>query len=257
MFVALADNETELATEVNDFGRPNFRRVINTAKRYAPKPLTRIVDKNFARINRTGAAGFNRLPASARAKILLAKRQLKRAGYGDSEAALMSIQNFADDFGRPEISLKRGLQNVGRAGAAVGKVALKAAPILLPVAGAALNFVAPGVGGKVAGIAAKGLQRIGGAKTLTAGRGLIKAFKPSGGGMVPMAPAQDFSPAVLPGMPSAGIETLTAPMQVMNEPQFPPGTFVTPAVPITAPKVSPALLIGAGASALFLLTRKK
>jgi hypothetical protein len=251
MFVALADNE-ELATELNDFGRPRIlKRVMSTAARYAPKPVTGFVNRKLNQVNQGAARGFNRLPPAARAKILLGKRQLKRMGYGDSEAALMSIQNFSDDFGRPKISLKRGLQNVGRAGAAVGKVALKAAPILLPVAGAALNFVAPGVGSKVAGVAAKGLQKIGGTKTLTAARGLVQTFRPAPG---TPAPAQNFTPATLPGMPSAGMQ---ATKQIMSEPVFAPDTYVTPAVPISAPKINPLLLVGAGALALIFLTRKK
>jgi len=252
MFVALAD-ENEIATE--DFGRPNIRRLVNRAKQFAPPVVVRAVDKNLNRINQGAARGLSRvkqLTPAAKAKIMLTKRQLCRAGFSDQAAELAAIQNFSDDFGR-RISLKRGLQNVGKAGKAVGKVAMKAAPILLPVAGAALNFVAPGVGGKVAGIANKALQRVGGVKTLTAGRSLVKNLRP--------AAPQNYSPAVMPMLPSAGIATMQAPeiapLQVMNEPVFPPSTYVTPAVPITAPKINPALLIGAGALALILLTRKK
>lgn len=235
MYVALADNNEELAMET-DFGRPNFRRVINTAKKYTPA-------NQIAK----------RLPAKQKARLLMAKRQLKKCGFGDSEAEFLVIQNFSDDFGA-RISLRRGLQNVKKAGAAVGKVAMKAAPILLPVAGAALNFVAPGVGGKVAGIATKALQRVGGAKTLTAGRSILQNIKA----------ARPTAPAVLPMMPSAGMDETpillpSSPMVPMMQqpPVFSPDTYVTPAVPITAPKINPMYLLAGGALAIFLLTRKK
>jgi hypothetical protein len=248
MYVALADDGEDLAMELNensfDFGRrPNIRRVINTAKRFTPKPITKIVDRNLNRINRLARAGASKLAPAAKAKIMLAKRQLKRCGYGDSEAELLAIQNFSDDFGRRKISLKRGVQNVGR-------FAKKAAPILLPVAGAALNLVAPRIGGKVAGIAAKGLQRIGGTKTLTAGRNLFKAIRPSGGTM------QSTQPEILSMVPASGEQNM-APLQVMNEPVFPPSTYVTPAVPVTAQKINPMLLLGGAAVIALLLTRKK
>jgi hypothetical protein len=55
-------------------------------------------------------------------------------------------------------------------------------------------------------------------------------------------------------IPSAG-DVVTMSMQ--QPPVFPPDTYVTPTVPITAPKINPMLLIGGGALALFLLTRKK
>jgi hypothetical protein len=235
MYVALADNNEELAMET-DFGRPNLRRVIKTAKKYTPA-------NQIAK----------RMSAKQRARCLMAKRQLKKCGFGDSEAEFLAIQNFSDDFGA-RISLRRGLQNVKKAGAAVGRVAMKAAPILLPVAGAALNFVAPGVGGKVAGIATKALQRVGGAKTLTAGRSIlqnIRAARPTAPAVLPMMPTagMDQTPAVLPTAP------MVATMQ--QDPTFPPGTYVTPSVPITAPKINPMYLLAGGALAIFLLTRKK
>ena len=243
MYVALADNNEELAMELNDnsfdFGRPSLRRVVRTAAKYTPA-------NQLAK----------RLPAKQRAKILMAKRQLKKCGFGDSEAELLAIQNFSDDFGA-RISLRRGLQNVKKAGAAVGRVAMKAAPILLPVAGTALNFIAPGVGGKIASVAAKGLQRIGGTKTLTTGRQLLQSFKPAAPS-VSTAPAvlpiMPSTPAVLPMIPTAG-DVVTMSMQ--QPPVFPPDTYVTPSVPITAPKINPMYLLAGGALAIFLLTRKK
>jgi hypothetical protein len=243
MYVALADANEELAMELNDnsfdFGRPSLRRVVRTAKKYTPA-------NQLAK----------RLTAKQKARCLMAKRQLKKCGFGDSEAELLAIQNFSDDFGA-RISLRRGLQNVKRAGAAVGRVAMKAAPILLPVAGGALNFIAPGVGGKIASVAAKGLARIGGTKTLTTGRQLVQSFKPAAPSLrtapavLPMMPT---APAVLPNMPSAG-DVVTMSMQ--QPPVFPPNTYVTPSVPITAPKINPMYLLAGGALAIFLLTRKK
>jgi len=243
MYVALADNNEELAMELNDnsfdFGRPSLRRVVRTAKKYTP-------ENQLAK----------RLTAKQKARCLMAKRQLKKCGFGDSEAELLAIQNFSDDFGA-RISLRRGLQNVKRAGAAVGRVAMKAAPILLPVAGGALNFIAPGVGGKIAGVAAKGLARIGGVKTLTTGRQLVQSFRPTAPS-VSTAPAKlqimPSAPAVLPMIPSAG-DVVTMSMQ--QPPVFPPDTYVTPSVPITAPKINPIYLLAGGALAIFLLTRKK
>jgi len=284
MYVALAD-DGEMAMETDDFGRPNLRRLVNVAKQFAPPVIVRAVDSNLNRVNRVlgipsgGAlqpemaqllpraarkraavmntsrrlikrgAGIknsgimSQLSPAAKAKIMLSKRKLKRFGYGDSEAELLAIQSFSDDFGARKISLKRGLQNVG-------KFAKKAAPILLPVAGGALNIIAPGVGGKIAGIAAKGLQRIGGVKTLTAGRNLLQTLKPSGGAM------QSTQPQILSSVPDGG-EQIMAPMQIMSEPVFPPSTYVTPAVPVTAPKINPMLLIGGAAVLALLLTRKK
>lgn len=285
MFVALAD-DGEMAQELDDFGRPNLRRFVNVAKQFAPPVITRAVDSNLNRVNRilgisqntispemgmaqilpraarkraavvnTGKKLLRRgsasrsssiianLPPAARAKLMLQKRKLKRFGYGDSEAELLALQNFSDDFGGRKVSFKRGLQNVG-------KFAMKAAPILLPVAGGALNFIAPGVGGKIAGIAAKGLQRVGGMKTLTTGRNLLKQFRPSGGAM------QSTQPEILSSVPAGG-EQIMAPMQIMSEPVFPPSTYVTPAVPVTAPKINPMLLIGGAAVLALLLTRKK
>jgi hypothetical protein len=61
----------------------------------------------------------------------------------------------------------------------------------------------------------------------------------------------------MPGMETVDLPTAPAPLQIMQEPQFPPSTFVTPAVPITAPKINPTVIIGAGVLALLLLTRKK
>jgi hypothetical protein len=51
----------------------------------------------------------------------------------------------------------------------------------------------------------------------------------------------------------------TAPMMPMMQqpPVFPPDTYVTPSVPITAPKINPMYLLAGGALAIFLLTRKK
>jgi len=263
MYVALADDNEELAMET-DFGRPNLRRVINTAKKYNPAAIAvktaakyspqALAIKTANRLTkRAQAKAVQYLPPAARAKIMLAKRMLKRRGFGDSEAEFLAIQNFSDDFGA-RISLKRGLQNVKKAGAAVGRVAMKAAPILLPVAGTALNFIAPGVGGKVAGIATKALQRVGGAKTLTAGRSILQNIKA----------ARPTAPAVLPMMPSAGMDETpillpSAPMVPMMQqpPVFSPDTYVTPAVPITAPKINPMYLLAGGALAIFLLTRKK
>jgi len=275
MYVALADDSEEMAIELNDnsfdFGRrPSLRRAINTAKRFAPPVIVRTVDNQLNRINRIagitpstaltvpGVAQMLKrrgqtLPANARAKIFLAKRQLKRRGFGDSEAELLAIQNFSDDFGRGRISLKRGLQNVGKAAKTVGRVAIKAAPILLPVAGKALSFV-PG-GAKVSGLLQKGLQRVGGAKTLTAGRGILQGIRA----------ARPTAPATLPMVPTAGMieppmllqSTPMATMNIPQSPAFSPDTYVLPSVPITAPKINPLLLLGGGALAIFLLTRKK
>jgi len=271
MYVALADDNEELAIELNDnsfdFGRPSLRRVVRTAKKYNPaavavrtaakySPQALAIKAANRLTGKAQTAALQYLPPAARAKIMLVKRQLKRRGFGDSEAELLSIQNFSDDFGA-RISLRRGLQNVKKAGAAVGRVAMKAAPILLPVAGTALNFIAPGVGGKVAGIANKALQRVGGAKTLTTGRQLLQSFKPAAPSLrtapavLPMMPT---APAVLPMIPTAG-DVVTMSMQ--QPPVFPPDTYVTPSVPITAPKINPMYLLAGGALAIFLLTRKK
>lgn len=265
MYVALADGN-ELAMEANDFGRrPNFRRAISTVKKYNPAAVAvrtaakyspqAIAVKTANRITgRAQAKAMQYLPPAARAKIMLAKRQLKRQGFGDSEAEFLAIQNFSDDFGRPRISLKRGIQNVKKAGGAVAKVAMKAAPILLPVAGAALNLVAPTAGTKVAGIASKALQRVGGAKTLTAGRALVQNFRPPTPTVQNFAPSASIAPATLPNIPTAG-DVVTMSMQ--QPPVFSPDTYVTAPVPINAPKINPMLLIGGGALAIFLLTRKK
>lgn len=281
MFVALADDGEDLAMELNDnsfdFGRrPNIRKAIKTAARFTPAAVVartaakyspqalalKAIQRQGQRIMRTPQAavvarpvrgfrqrvqgGTNRviaqLPPAAKAQIMLRKRQLRRFGYGDSEAELLAIENFADDFGRRKISLKRGVQNVG-------KFAKKAAPFVLPVAGAALNLVAPGVGGKVAGIAAKGLKRIGGQRTLTTGQNILQRLRPSGGVM------QAAQPEILSSVQTSGEQSM-APMQVMNEPVFPPSTFVTPAVPVTAQKINPMLLIGGAAVIALLLTRK-
>jgi hypothetical protein len=277
MFVALADNDemaTELSEDFNlDFGRPNFRRALQVAKKfnpvsvavrtsakYSPQALAvRALQRQANRVmrvptisrkmqtvnrltNRAGGTILRNVPPGARARIMLTKRQLKRRGFGDSEAELLAIQNFSDDFGRRKISLKRGLQNVGRA-------AMKAAPILLPVAGGALNLIAPGVGTKTSALLQRGIQRAGGARTITAGRSLLQNLRrPSGA---------STAPAVLPEMQSSDLQPMPAPMQVMQEPTFAPGTFVTQPVPITAPKINPMLLAGAGALAILLLTRKK
>jgi len=271
MFVALADNDENLAMELSensfDFGRPNFRRAIKTAARFNPAAIAmrtaakyspqaiavKAVQRQGRRlmrspqaaglrtanrfVTRAGGGILRQMPPGARARIMLAKRQLKRRGFGDDEAALLAIENFADDFGRRRISIKRGLQNVGRA-------AMKAAPILLPVAGGALNLIAPGVGTKASALVQRGLQRVGGARTLTAGRQLVQTFRPQ-------------APAAMPGMESVDLPTAPAPLQVMQEPQFPPSTFVTPAVPITAPKTNPMLLLGGGALLVYLLTKKR
>lgn len=271
MYVALADENEEMAMELNensfDFGRPNFRRALNVAKRfnpaavavrtaakYSPQALAlKAIQRQGKRIirapqasgirtasrliNRAGGGVLRNMPPAARAKIMLAKRQFKRRGFGDSTAELLAIENFADDLGRGRISLKRGLQNVGRA-------AMKAAPILLPVAGGALNLIAPTVGTKVAGIANKALQRVGGARTLTTGRQLLQTLRPSA----------STAPATLPMIPTAG-DVVT--MSTQQPPVFSPDTFVTNPVPITAPKINPMLILGGGALAIFLLTRKK
>lgn len=254
MYVALADDGDEMAMETNDFGRrSSFRRVVNVAKKYNPAAVAvraaakyspqALALKTANRLTgRAQNAAMQYLPPAARAKIMLTKRLLKRRGFGDAEAEFLSIQNFSDDFGaRRKISLKRGVQNVA-------KFAKKAAPILLPVAAGALNFVVPGVGGKIAGIATKGLNRVGGAKTLTAGRQLVQSFRPS----------QSTAPAVLPMMPTAGDVLPSEPiMATMRQPEFPSDVYVTPTVPINAPKINPMLLLGGGALAIFLLTRKK
>jgi hypothetical protein len=281
MYVALADENEEMAMELNensfDFGRPNFRRALNVAKRfnpaavavrtsakYSPQALAlKAIQRQGKRImmapqasgirtasrliNRAGGGIIRQMPPAARAKVMLAKRQLKRRGFGDSEAELLAIQNFSEDFGRGRISLKRGLQNVGKAGKAVGRVAMKAAPILLPVAGGALNLIAPGVGTKASALLQKGLQRVGGARTLTAGRQLVQTLRPS-------APSMAIAPAVVPSIPTAG-DVVT--MSTQQPPVFSPDTFVTNPVPITAPKINPMLIIGGGALALLILTRKK
>lgn len=266
MYVSLADG-SELATELaDDFGRrfnPRniVRQAVTTARRVAPPAATRIVDRNFNRINRAGAAGFkiakrvappaviartlnragaagfNRLPPAVKGELLLRKRRLMRRGFSDSEADFYALQSFEDDFGRGrKISLKRGLQNVAKAGKAVGRVAAKAAPILLPVGGAALNLIAPGAGTKIAGIANKALQRAGGAKTMAAVKALQRARQQAG---------SSISPAQLPessGMPE--IQTMAIP------------EFTTAPVTITAPKNNNALLIGAGLLGAYLLLKK-
>lgn len=271
MYVALADDSEDLAIELNDnsfdLGRPNFRRAlktaakfnpaaiaVRTAAKYSPQALAvKAIQRQGQRfmrtpqaagirtasrlVNRAGGGILRNMPPGARARVMLAKRQLKRRGFGDSEAELLAIQNFSDDFGRRKISLKRGLQNVGRA-------AMKAAPILLPVAGGALNLIAPGVGTKASNLVQRGLQRVGGARALTTGRQLIQTFRPS-------------APATMPGMENVDLPTAPAAMQVMQEPQFPPSTFVTPPVPITAPKINPLYILGGGALLVYLLTKKK
>jgi hypothetical protein len=59
-------------------------------------------------VTRAGGGILRQMPPGARARVMLAKRQLKRRGFGDDEAALLAIENFADDFGRRRISIKRG-----------------------------------------------------------------------------------------------------------------------------------------------------
>jgi hypothetical protein len=207
MYVALADDNEELAMET-DFGRPNLRRLAKTAAKYHP-----------------AIRGVQKLTAAQKAKILLAKRKLKRCGYGDSEAALLSINSSLGAGGRGMAKLKGAVSKYSK--------------YVVPVAGVGLNLIAPGVGGKALSVAKAGFNKLQGAKSM------LQNIAPS--------------PATLPNMPSAGImpNKTTMATTPTTPPEFTPGTYVTDVVPVTAPKINPMLLLGGAALAIFLFTKKK
>lgn len=275
MYVALADGSDDAEELNDDFGRRSIKSRLQSAsrvaQRFAPPIVTRQVNRAFAVANkgigignRVANVGFNRLPPAAKTRILTAKRQLKKQGFSDSEADFLAIQNFSDDFGRRKISLKRGIQNVAKAGKVVGKVALRAAPLLLPVAGGALNLVAPGIGTKVSGLLSK----------VTAGRGgqALNMLKQANAARQQMQQSQlrTFAPQIVPQniqvpmMPAAPMAITRQTEPEANNLENPtrqtmamPETYVLPTVPITAPKNNNLLLFGGLGLGLFLLMRNK
>jgi len=186
MYVALADDNEELAMET-DFGRPNFRRLVQTVAKYNP-----------------AIRGVQKLTAAQKANLMLARRKLKQCGFGDETAALLSIDSSLGAGGRGREKFKSAVKKYGK--------------YALPVAGIGLNLIAPGVGGKALKIAKVGFNKLQGAKSMLQNIAPPPATLPN----MPSAGMEQIQTLSVPSAPDFGPNTYVTDTVPVTAPKINP-----------------------------------